>query len=195
MKYSPTVTLALVLAAGIAGAAAAQTAATPGTASTTAQPQANYAQPQSHEAQAPPKHAEPQSNYSQTNPMPPAGAGMPGATTQRLSAPGRAGLQNFAPDQVRSAQEQLQAAGLYKGPTDGLMDPDTRAAIANFQQQNGLRRSATLDRPTLDRLMAGRTSGSGSGMPGAPAMAPKGDQGATPAPAGAGGHTEAPTDR
>ena len=62
-------------------------------------------------------------------------------------------------EQVRTAQQQLQAAGLYHGPADGQMDPDTRAAIANFQQQNGLRRTATLDQQTLNRMMTSQAAG------------------------------------
>src|SRR4029077_12386263 len=99
---------------------------------TTQQPGMNYCQAQP--------------NYTQTDPSLPAGAGMPSATTMGTSSMGTAptGLapslssqanpQNSSADQVRTAQEQLQAAGLYRGPVDGLMDPDTRAAIARFQQ-------------------------------------------------------------
>jgi Putative peptidoglycan binding domain len=204
MKYSPTVTLALALAAGIAGAAAAQTEATPGAASNSpqtaaptmsavpnngepqavTQPRATYGQSQPNAAQAQPNVAQPQPNYTQTAPSSPAGAGMPTRS---------ASMQNSAPDQVRSAQEQLQAAGLYNGPVDGRMDPDTRAAIARFQQQNGMRRTETLDRTTLDRLMANRTTGSGSGAPATSPVAPNPTQGTTPAPSGAGEGTTEPS--
>jgi len=205
MKYSPTIPLAMVLAAGIAGAAAGQTTVTPGAASTTAQPvapdtqsQAAYGQPQPGAVQPRSGAMQPQAESGQAQPAlgqaaPPSAPGRQGYN-QPLSNPNMpmqpsAGQAKNISDQVRTAQEQLQAAGLYKGPADGLMDPDTRAAIANFQQQNGLRRTATLDRPTLDRLMASRTSGSGSGAAGAPATTPSGDLGMTAAPAGADGNT------
>jgi len=69
-------------------------------------------------------------------------------------------------DQVKQAQLQLQAAGLYNGPTDGMMDPDTRAGLARFQQQNGLRATQTLDQQTLARLNANQaTTGFGSSAP------------------------------
>ena len=54
MKLSPTVPLALALAAGLAGAAVAQNSATSGTASTSPQTNAGYAQPQQNPTQAQP---------------------------------------------------------------------------------------------------------------------------------------------
>jgi peptidoglycan hydrolase-like protein with peptidoglycan-binding domain len=78
----------------------------------------------------------------------------------------------LTPDQVKTTQQQLQAAGLYNGPTDGMMDPDTRASLARFQQQNGLHRTERLDRQTLARLNTKQTTGSGSSTaPAAPASA------------------------
>ncbi|MFI4947621.1 MAG: peptidoglycan-binding domain-containing protein [Alphaproteobacteria bacterium] len=85
-------------------------------------------------------------------------------------------------DQVKTAQQQLHAAGLYNGPSDGMMDPDTRAALARYQQQNGLRRTETLDPRTIAQLDSGQTTGYGSSTPTT-----------TPAPAGAGGDTAAPS--
>ena len=88
--------------------------------------------------------------------------------------------QNLGPDQIRQAQQQLQAAGLYNGPTDGMMDPDTRAALARFQQQNGLRATQNLDQQTLARLNANQTTtGFGSSAP----------SGTQAPPASAGGNT------
>lgn len=210
MKYSPTVTLALVLAAGIAGTALAQTTETPGATSnalpqaqatssqpqpgamqsqaSSAEPQAGAIQPQATSGQAQPGAVQPQAAYGQAQPMP---GQAPPATRQGYNQPRAnpnmpmqpaAGQAQNNPDQVRSAQQQLQAAGLYHGPTDGQMDPDTRAAIANFQQQNGLQRTSTLDPQTLDRMTS---TGSGSSAQGAPAVAPAGDQGETSAPTGA----------
>jgi hypothetical protein len=205
MKYSPTVPLALVLAVGIAGAAAAQTTASPGAASNTPQPiapdtqaQATYSQPQPSAVQPPaaygqaqPDAMQPQATYGQAQPMPgqapPAtqqGYNQPRANPNMPMQPAAGQAQNNS-EQVRSAQQQLRAAGLYHGPIDGQMDPDTRAAIANFQQQNGLQRSATLDEQTLNRMTTGRNTGSGSSAPGTPAMAPVGNQEETPAPTGA----------
>jgi hypothetical protein len=219
MKYSPTVTLALVLAAGIAGTALAQTMENPGAASNapqpmppetqaqatssqpqpggmqpqvnSAQPQAGAMQPQANSGQAQPGAVQPPAAYGQAQPMP---GQAPPATQQGYNQPRAnpnmpmqpaAGQAQDNPEQVRSAQQQLQAAGLYHGPTDGQMDPDTRAAIANFQQQNGLQRTSTLDQQTLDRMTTSRNTGSGSSAQGTPAMAPAGNQQESPAPTGA----------
>jgi hypothetical protein len=219
MKYSPTVTLALVLAAGLAGTALAQTMETPSAASNapqpmlpetqaqatssqpqpgamqsqanSAQPQAGAMQPQVSSGQAQPGAVQPPAAYGQAQPMP---GQAPPATQQGYNQPRAnpnmpmqpaAGMAQNNPEQVRSAQQQLQAAGLYHGPTDGQMDPDTRAAIANFQQQNGLQRTATLDQQTVDRMMTSQNTGSGSSALGAPAVAPAGNQGETSAPTGA----------
>ena len=154
MKFSPTATLALALAAGMVGAAAAQTAATSDTTSTgpqttapmsagstTSQGQPGYAQPQGNAAQAQPGYSQAQPSF------------------------GQAQTPNNANEQVRTAQQQLRAAGLYNGPVDGVMDPDTRAAIARFQQQNGLQATQSLDQQTLARLMSSQPGGSQSGAP------------------------------
>jgi peptidoglycan hydrolase-like protein with peptidoglycan-binding domain len=47
----------------------------------------------------------------------------------------------------------LKAEGLYKGAIDGRIGPETRAAVRQFQQQNGLKTTAMLDQDTLQRLM------------------------------------------
>jgi peptidoglycan hydrolase-like protein with peptidoglycan-binding domain len=148
MKFSPTITLALALAAGMAGAAAAQTAATPN--AMPAQPQAAYGQ-----AQQPAAQAQPSMQTGSTSPQ-----------------------QGFTAEHVQYAQQQLKAMGLYQGAIDGRMGPDTAAALANFQQQHGLRQTSTLDQQTYAQLTAGQTQGSGS------ATAPDAS-----APAGAGGIT------
>jgi peptidoglycan hydrolase-like protein with peptidoglycan-binding domain len=70
------------------------------------------------------------------------------------------------------------------------MDPDTRAALARFQQQNGLRPTQTLDPPTLAHLTTNQTAGYGSSAPATSTMTPSGDQPNTSAPVGAGGTTQ-----
>src|SRR5438552_3171074 len=149
MKLSPTVPLALALAAGLAGAAVAQNSATSGTASTSPQTTA----PMSGQ----PSYAQPQQNATQAQP----GAGQTQPTF------GQAQMPNNANEQVRTAQQQLRAAGLYNGPVDGVMDPDTRAAIARFQQQNGLQATQSLDQQTLARLTSSPPAGAESRTPAA----------------------------
>ena len=205
MKFSPTVPLALVLAAGMAAAAAAQTA--PGSLnepkssissepkSTIAKPLTGSMQPQQglNDIKAPDnkaassaqvKSVEPKAKSAEMKATQPKAKriahvkathlkrsaqmkGMQASSgrTAHLRQPAMQAQQNFSPDQVKGAQEQLKSAGLYNGPTDGMMDPDTRAALARFQQQNGLRRTQTLDPQTLARLNTGQTSGFGSSAP------------------------------
>ncbi|HKS88654.1 MAG TPA: peptidoglycan-binding domain-containing protein [Stellaceae bacterium] len=151
MKFSPSVTLALILSAGMAGTALAQTSATQGAAG--AQPQWNARHPSSSYAQTSPQGSAAATNPAATNP-----AGQMQPTTQSEAG---------ATPQVREAQQQLKAAGLYNGPVDGVMDPDTRMAIARFQDQHGLRRSETLDPQTQAALTSAGTAGYGASTPGA----------------------------
>ena len=66
---------------------------------------------------------------------------------------------------IKTAQQELKADGLYKGKVDGLFGPRTRKAVARFQQRNNLRRTATLNRRTLDRLSGNQAVGVGSSQP------------------------------
>jgi hypothetical protein len=216
MKFSPTVPLALVLAAGMAVAAAAQT--TPGandSKATVVKPQAGPTQAQpgmndnkaksstemktvepkgkSAEMKATEPRAKRTAHLKATHPKKMAQLK---ATPKRIAHLRRGGAveptaqaQNFTPDQVRQAQEQLKTAGLYNGPTDGMMDPDTRAGLARFQQQNGLRRTETLDQQTLTRLNTGLNTGQTTGFG---SSAPTGNQAP---PTSAGGNTGQPINR
>jgi len=66
------------------------------------------------------------------------------------------GYNDMDPTQViASVQTQLQRLGYYRLAVDGLMGPGTRAAIANFQRDNGLSITAAIDRPTLSTLGLG----------------------------------------
>jgi peptidoglycan hydrolase-like protein with peptidoglycan-binding domain len=66
-----------------------------------------------------------------------------------------------SPDEVTDAQRALRQQGLYKGPVDGKIGPETRTAISRFQKQNGLKQTAQLDEPTMNNLQ-GPSSGVGS---------------------------------
>ena len=152
MKFSPTATLAFVLAAGLAGAVSAQT-----TSPTTMNPQP----------------ATPPAALTNNQPAPSYGAAQTNLNAQTLVPE----AQRYT-DQVKEAQERLHAAGLYNGPADGIMEPDTRAALIRFQEQNGLQRTGTIDRQTMARLMGGPLTNTGSSQPSS-----------EPASAGAGGNT------
>jgi hypothetical protein len=60
---------------------------------------------------------------------------------------------NLPPNQViANVQSTLQAQGYYQGETDGLLGPETRAALANYQQAHGLYTTEAIDEPTLESL-------------------------------------------
>ncbi|MEO0760821.1 MAG: peptidoglycan-binding protein [Pseudomonadota bacterium] len=63
-------------------------------------------------------------------------------------------------DEIRLAQERLTEAGHDPGPADGLMGPQTRRAIADWQAGNGLEPDGQLAGETLARL--GRPADSAS---------------------------------
>jgi hypothetical protein len=60
---------------------------------------------------------------------------------------------DLPPDQVvANVQSALQEQGYYQGEVDGLLGPLTRAALADYQRDNGLYTTAAIDEPTLDAL-------------------------------------------
>ena len=63
------------------------------------------------------------------------------------------GYDYIAPDQVIiNVQFALRDWGYYAGATDGILGPQTRAALAAFQADNGLAVTSTVDQPTLQTL-------------------------------------------
>jgi hypothetical protein len=63
------------------------------------------------------------------------------------------GYNGLTPDRVTvDVQGQLQRAGYYDGPIDGVLGPMTREAIAAFQAENGLAVTSVIDEPTLATL-------------------------------------------
>ena len=65
--------------------------------------------------------------------------------------------QSAAPlDQViADVQSALQQQGYYHGEVDGLLGPLTREALANYQRDQGLYATETIDQPTLESLGLG----------------------------------------
>jgi len=55
-------------------------------------------------------------------------------------------------DQIRLAQERLQAEGFDPGPTDGVLSSQTETALRQYQQKQGLPVSGALDEATLRDL-------------------------------------------
>ena len=73
---------------------------------------------------------------------------------------------NLSKDDVRWAQVELHTMGLYNGSLDGVMGPQTKQAVLDFQESNGLERTATLDQQTADALIGNiGVAGEGSSMP------------------------------
>jgi Putative peptidoglycan binding domain len=63
------------------------------------------------------------------------------------------GYDNLEPGQViTNVQAALQDLGYYRDAVDGLIGPNTRAALRNFQRDRGLPITAAIDGPTLQAL-------------------------------------------
>ena len=60
---------------------------------------------------------------------------------------------NYMPIDINAAQQALKDEGLYQGPIDGAMGPETARALKRFQSDNGLKQTATLDEQTQDQLV------------------------------------------
>jgi len=86
----------------------------------------------------------------------PAMSGAP-AASQTIMNPSR--------DEVREAQQQLRNQGLYHARIDGILGPETKQALGLFQKNNGLSQTATLDQPTMDKLLGNTGIGQGSSTP------------------------------
>ncbi len=108
------------------------------------------AQPKTATAETPPPAPSPAAGA----PTPPAAAGAPttGTTTPTRLPPSPSQTQ-LTKATAEQAQSALQAKGLYDGPIDGIVGPRTRQAVAQFQRQEGLPATATLDAPTLQHLV------------------------------------------
>jgi len=60
---------------------------------------------------------------------------------------------NLLPDQViTNVQVVLQDAGYYFGPVTGSLNVETRAALANYQRDQGLLITGAIDQPTIESL-------------------------------------------
>jgi peptidoglycan hydrolase-like protein with peptidoglycan-binding domain len=68
-------------------------------------------------------------------------------------------------DDIRWAQVELRTRGLYKGSLDGVVGPETKRALSDFQKNNGLEPTAALDQRTADALIGNTGVGEGSSMP------------------------------
>src|SRR5215472_765385 len=72
---------------------------------------------------------------------------------------------NLSKDDVRWAQVELRNLGLYDDSLDGVIGPETKRALSEFQKANGLKQTATLDQQTADALISNTGTGQGSSLP------------------------------
>jgi peptidoglycan hydrolase-like protein with peptidoglycan-binding domain len=68
-------------------------------------------------------------------------------------------------DDIRWAQVELRDRGLYKGLLDGMLGPEMKRALGQFQKNNGLGLTASLDEQTWEELTADSGIGQGSSVP------------------------------
>jgi peptidoglycan hydrolase-like protein with peptidoglycan-binding domain len=95
------------------------------------------------------------------------------APVEQMQQPGATGMQqpstpaptdqteavNPSLDTIKAAQQQLKTEGLYAGAIDGRVGPATKAAVRQYQQKNGLKQTAMLDKETLQRLLSQQPHG------------------------------------
>jgi peptidoglycan hydrolase-like protein with peptidoglycan-binding domain len=98
-----------------------------------------------------------------------AGDGVPSAERVMPAMPGTSphwiNTTNLSKDDVRWAQVELRDLGLYNDSLDGVIGPETKRALAEFQKANGLKQTATLDQQTADALIGDIGIGQGSSLP------------------------------
>jgi hypothetical protein len=76
----------------------------------------------------------------------------PGATFY-FDGPIYASSPEYDPGQVvANVQSALQQQGYYQGEIDGVLGPQTRAALAEYQSAQDLEPTGAVDEPTLERL-------------------------------------------
>ena len=68
-------------------------------------------------------------------------------------------------DDFRQAQLELRNMGLYNGSLVGVLGSETKRALQQFQKDNGLDQTATLDQQTMVALFGNIGISQGSSMP------------------------------
>ena len=68
-------------------------------------------------------------------------------------------------DDIRWAQLELRNRGLYQGSLDGVLGPNTKRALRQFQRNKGLGQTASIDAQTWEALTEGTAVGLGTSMP------------------------------
>lgn len=75
-------------------------------------------------------------------------SGTPSAADERPRTP----IFRATKDQIKEVQTMLKAKGLYSGDAIGKLDDATRSSIKNYQKDNGLKATGTLNRATLEKM-------------------------------------------
>ena len=94
----------------------------------------------------------------------PTPATQPAASQSKPQAPASGKNQQVtaSTDEIRKAEEALQAKGLNPGPIDGKIDSQTQEALREFQKQNNLPVTGSLDQQTAEKLGVKLGGGTGS---------------------------------
>src|ERR1700736_821394 len=150
MKHALRAVIAVALGAGLAAAAQAQ--------GTVNQAQGTMKE-QSAVSGSSMQSAAPASNMQTAAPASNLRATAPAMRAQRAATKVR---HPSTRPEIRQVQLRLKSEGLYRGRVTGVMDQPTRIALTRFEKQNGVPRTASLNR--VNRLMAHQTAGSGSSM-------------------------------
>ena len=74
-------------------------------------------------------------------------------------------LRTWKKDDFRQAQLELRNMRLYNGSLDGVLGSETKRALRQFQKDNGLDRTATLDQLTMVALFGNIGTSRGSSVP------------------------------
>ena len=85
-----------------------------------------------------------------------------GMHRQGASAGASSGQMQHDKASIREAQERLNQLGYDAGEPDGLMGPQTQAALRKYQQEEGLSSSGQLDTQTTAKLGMGGAGGAGT---------------------------------
>ena len=71
--------------------------------------------------------------------------------------------QNLSKDEIRQVQQALDQKGFKAGQADGVLGPETKNAIKEFQQKQGFNATGELDSQTMSALGVS-TSGQAAGQ-------------------------------
>jgi hypothetical protein len=89
----------------------------------------------------------------------------PSTASAPKAAPAEESGSSVAPNQVKEAQQRLQDEGLYKAKIDGIVGPQTRGALRQYQQREGLPQTGRLDQQTWTLLNGGTPQNGSSAAP------------------------------